>query len=137
MIFDIMYRFMLGKQEPRHLVELRNIERLYQNYFPGHELTVDVNMALGTIHPTFLVIIDTYDEGKFHIEETYYKEETEDPEALTDQENPDGDVQCTRITYRNFIGKMSPFLMKREAKTQRFMNEVAWSQSTPRLVRSF
>ena len=127
MIFDTIYRFMLGKQESRHLVELRNIERFYQDYFPGHDLTVDVNMALDTIHPSFLVIIDTYDDGKFHIEESYFKE---------NPENPDTEVKCTRITYRNFVRKMSPFLMKREAKIQSFLAEVPWSPSAPRLTSS-
>jgi len=126
MIFDKIYRFLLGKQEPRHLVELRNIERMYQDYFPGHELTVDINMTLDTIHPSFLVVIDTYDEGKFQIEETYYKEQPEDPNT---------EVKCTRITYRNVV-RMSPFLMKRDFKTQSFLAEVPWSQAVPRLVRS-
>lgn len=118
MIFNAIYKFLLGRQEPRHLAELKNVERMYQDYFPGHRLTIDVDMSQDRVDPTFMVILDTYDDDKFCLEETYQKADNSE------------EVMCTRTLYRN-LQRSSPFEMKKEFKTQTFANETQWNQMRP------
>ena len=113
MIYDNIYEYVLDKQNIGHHVELLQLERLYQDYYPDHKLTVDTNIGIGQLDPTFLMIIDSYDDSKFHVEETYEKQ-------------ANGEVYCIRKLLRN-IGRSTPFEVKKESKTQSYANEVPWS----------
>ena len=117
-LFDKIYTLLVGRQDARHLVELRNMERLYQDYFPDHHLIVDIDMYDDNINPIFFAIYDKYDTNKFYQEETYTKT----------PDNPDGPVLCTRILYRN-LARTSPFEMKNEKKTQSFDAETQWNHA--------
>jgi hypothetical protein len=117
MVYNNIYEYVLDKQDTGHRVELQQLERLYQDYYPGHKLTVDTNIGIGQLTPTFLIILDSYDDNKFHVEETY--------EKLADE------VLCTRKLLRN-SGRSSPFEVKKETKTQSFALEVPWSSTARR-----
>jgi hypothetical protein len=116
MIYNNIYEYVLDKQDMGHRIELQQLERLYQDYYPDHKLTVDTNIGIGPVYqldPTFLMIIDSYGDNKFHAEETYEKQ-------------ANGEVHCMRKLLRN-IGHSTPFEVKKESKTQSYANEVPWS----------
>ena len=118
MIYNHIYKYIMDRQDARHIQELYNLERLYQDYYAGHRLIIDIDIGPSQFEPSFMILIDSYDNNKFHIEETYQKERN-------------GDVLCTRKTLRN-SGHSSPFEVKKETKTQTFAQEVSWS--VPRRV---
>ena len=114
LIYNNIYTYIIDKQNTGHLVELYQLERLFQDYYPDHKLTIDTNIGVNQFAPTFLLIIDSYDNNTFHIEETYQKE-------------TNGNVICKRILFRNH-GHSSPFEVKKTNKTQSFITgEVPWN----------
>ena len=120
LIYNNIYTYVIDKQNTGHLVELYQLERLFQDYYPDHKLTIDTNIGINQFAPTFLLIIDSYDNNKFHIEETFQKE-------------ANGNVLCKRIVFRN-NGQSSPFEVKKEIKTQSFATgEVPWSSGIKRV----
>lgn len=119
MIYNNIYEYVLDKQDMGHIIELQQLERLYQDYYPDHKLTVDTNIGIDQLDPTFLMIIDSYDDNKFHVEETYEKQDN-------------GEVYCTRKLLRN-IGRSTPFEAKKESKTQSYAKEVTWSSRGRRI----
>lgn len=55
LIYDAVYTFVFYEQDVKHLIELRNIERLFQDHFKGHDITVKVS-ASDDLHPDIVFI---------------------------------------------------------------------------------
>ena len=102
LIYDAVYSFVFYEQNIEHLVELRNVERAFQDYFKGYSITVRV-YAPDDLYPNKVMI--TSDHGYYDtpIFERYIK-------------HKNGRVECTKIGHDHTTYH----------KTQTFEQETPW-----------
>lgn len=71
LIYDKIFFQVLHYQDARHGKELRNMERLFQNYYPGEKIVVEVNLEGScvvtiTTHKNESKVIETYTKKKWN-----------------------------------------------------------------------
>ena len=106
LIFDAIYSKIFRTQDTRHLLELRKMELLFQNYYPGEKLRVHIEYYSG-MYPNELTVYHTLQDDKV-ITYTYKKAKYDDTF-----------VQCTR-NKGNFVYE----------KTQSFEKQSEWQRRT-------
>jgi len=115
LIYDKIYQNTLFKQDIGHLLEVRKIEQLFQDYYPNERINIQIAYK-ELIIPTFLYIETTIDDKMYTIE-TYDKETN----------------LCTKILYKK-LKFSSPFEVNKQMKTQTFEKEELWKPYKPNTI---
>ena len=110
LIYDAIYREVLREQDIPHYFELKRIEKLYQEAFPGHYLLVSIK-TMNYIYPTELVIQLVEDNKP--ITEMYRKTYTYDYGYL----DP---VHCIKLENNKQFDKIQTF----------HSDDTAWLETT-------
>jgi hypothetical protein len=105
LIYDKIYTNTLHEQDLAHLAELMSVERLFQNYFKGQTIFVNIRYK-DVIYPHVIDITIHISDDK-RITESYVK-------------NADGSVSCTKLDASH------PGSMLRFTKLQTFTKETLW-----------
>lgn len=106
--YDKIYEYVFHRQDTGHHVELNRVERLWQEYFPGQRLEIDIAYDEYGL-PNALAIYRN--KGKLSVHELYVKE--------------DDSVHCERSVYR-LRARWSPFLVSKQTKEQSFVSQAPW-----------
>ena len=112
-IYDLIYLKVFYEQDLGHLVELKSVERLYENNYPKEDLKVFVKMPDG-VHPICLQL-QWYDKKDILIKESYFK--TFGKKLVT----------CRREVFEDNNKKIYE-------KTQTFDQETPWIIVSPRVL---
>jgi hypothetical protein len=118
LVYNELHHRILHRQDTGHLVELRNIQQLWQDYFPGEEIFVKVEYDEYNL-PMSLHIYHQ-DANMRRTEDIYRKDES-------------GVVHCYRDVYR-VMKRISPLRLERYKKLQTFEKEEPWNKPIWRSV---
>jgi hypothetical protein len=113
LMYNSIYIHVLHRQEVRHLQELKEVEKLWQDYNPGWRIDVQVGYDDNSGEPNIVAIY--YEHGKNMLDEEIYM-----------KSGYGGEIECERKEYKLSV-RRSPFLIARYYKTQTFEKELPWS----------
>lgn len=117
-VYNELHHHILHRQDTGHLVELRHIQQLWQDYYPGEEIIVKVEYDAFNL-PSSLHIYHQ-DAKMRRTEDIYRKDEG-------------GVVHCYRDVYR-VMKCISPLRLESYKKVQTFEKEEPWNKPIWRSV---
>lgn len=117
-IFNDIY-MLFEYQDVGHLLELKHIERLLEEYFPNQNLRIIITEYDDTIYPKNLMLINTSHSNNMTIQiiENYIK--------IQDQLTYLPDVVCYKTITKQKNGKS---IVKTFSKSQSFQQEMEWKK---------